>query len=176
MGIRARSRARASRVALVVRGLALLCSTAARSVSPVAVGVGVAASGVVLLTDAVAEGKSSSDSAYGYDRTWNAILRLVRVDLGMKVLDKDDRNGYLLFEYRSSDRQKPTSGSFELIRSSRSDDVRVVVQLSQMPHAEEFVLLDHLARKMHEEYGDPPEPRAPPPGPDAGPDGNEDNN
>jgi len=161
MGIPARRRAFAIRAVLALRSL-----------SPVAVGVGLAASGVVLFTGAVAEGKSAADSPYGYERTWNAILRLVRVDLGMKVLDKDDANGYLLFEYRSGDSQKPTSGSFELIKSSRSDDVRVVVQLTQMPHANELVLLDHLTRKMREEYGDPPEPRAPAV-PDAGPDGNE---
>jgi hypothetical protein len=164
MGIHARRSAFAIRAAL-----------AFRSLSPVAVGVALAASGVVLFTGAVAEGKSSADSPYGYERTWNAILRLVRVDLAMKVLDKDDANGYLLFEYRASDGQKPTSGSFELIRSPRSDDVRVVVQLTQMPHANELVLLDHLTRKMRDEYGDPPEPRAPAP-PDAGPDGNEENN
>ena len=179
MGIPACRRARASRPALAVRGLVLLCRTAARSLSPVAVGVGVAVSGVVLFTNASRRAKELYDSAYGYERTWNAILRLVRVDLGMKVLDKDDANGYLLFEYRSSDTQKPTTGSFELIRGAHGRTTSA--SWSSSPRcrtAHERVLLDHLARKMRDEYGEPAEPRTPPAAPDAGRDGNEneDNN
>jgi hypothetical protein len=140
-----------------------------------ALGIAVVVAG--LLTGAVAEGKSSSDSAYGYERTWNATLRLVRVDLGLKVVEKDDANGYLLFEYRGTESsQKTSSGSFELIKGARAEDpVKVVVQLPQWPHAHELVLLDELARKMRAEYGDPPEPRAPSV-PDAGADGGEENN
>jgi hypothetical protein len=140
---------------------------------------GIAALSVVLFAASVAEGKTAYDSPYGYDRTWNAALRLVRVDLGLKVLEKDDANGYVLFEYRSSPSEKKTaSGSFELIRgsggSTRPDDVRVVVQVPQMPRYHEQVLLDELAQKMRAEYGEAPAPREPQaPAPDAGTDGNE---
>jgi len=151
----------------------------ARSVALV---VGLAAS-LVVFTGAVADGKSSYDSPYGYDRTWNATLRLVRVDLGLKVIEKDDHNGYVLFEYRSSESSKKTSsGSLELIRgstkSARPDDVRVVAQLPEMPRSHEEVLLDELARKMRTEYGEPPEVRPPvvPDVPDAGTDPNEPSN
>jgi hypothetical protein len=143
-----------------------------------ALGLGVAASSAVLSTETVAEGKSSHDSPYGYERTWNATLRFVRVDLGMKVVETDHTNGFLLFEYRAGENihQKPTAGSFELIRTS-GDTVHMVVQLAQMPRFHEELLLDKLAQKLHEDYGDVPEPRAPaPPAVDAGPDGNEDNN
>jgi hypothetical protein len=155
-----------------VRGFAGLALAATRGIPPGAIGLGVAASAVVLLTGAIAEGKSSYDSPYGYERTWNATLRLVRVDLGLKIVEKDDANGYVLFEYRSSEGdRKTTNGSFELVRGSsanaRPDDVRVVAQLSQMPRYHEQVLLDSLARKMQSEYGEPPEPR-PPAAPDAG--------
>jgi hypothetical protein len=150
--------------ALFVRGLAL----------------GIAVSGAVLLTNAVAQGKSGYDSPYGYEKTWNAALRLVRVDMGLKILEKDDASGYLLFEYRSNESgPKATNGSFEFIRaaSTRSDDVRVVVTLPQMPRYHEQVILDHLAKKMHDEYGEPPEPRpAPAVVPDAGPDAGSDYN
>ena len=168
---------RASALALVLQRLSRL--SPAGVLSPLAIGLGLATSAVVLSTVAVAEGKSAYDSPYGYERTWNATLRFVRVDLGLKVLEKDDANGYVLFEYRSSEGEKKTSsGSFELIRSpgagSRPDDVRVVAQLPQMPRYHEQVLLDNLARKMRSEYGEPPEPRAPT-APDAGPDSNEPN-
>src|SRR5271170_487711 len=106
---------------------------------------GLVVSAAVALTAGGASAKSAYDSPYGYERTWNAALRLVRVDLGLKVLEKDDANGYLLFEYRVSASAKTTSsGSLELIRgsggSARPDDIRVVAQVPQMPRYHEQVL------------------------------------
>ena len=119
-----------------------------------------------------ADAKSAYDSAYGFDRTWNAGLRLVRVDLGLKVTEKDDSNGYLLFEYKSPESgRKAVPGSMEFIKG-KDGQVRVVVQIAQMPGYHEQVLVDSLSRKLRNEYGDPP--RKPPGGTgpkDAGPDG-----
>jgi hypothetical protein len=118
--------------------------------------------------------KATYESSYGYDRTWNAALRLVRVDNGWKVTEKDQDNGYLLFEYTSRENAKPSPGSVELIRAREPDGpINVLVQLPQMPHYHEQLLLDALASKMRREYGDAPERgKAPPPSPagDAGPD------
>jgi hypothetical protein len=134
---------------------------------------GTAFAAAVVLSVPDASAKTSYDSRYGFERTWNAALRLVRVDLGFKVIEKDDANGYLLFEYRSPESgSKPSSGSMEFIRSK--EDVRVVVQLPQMPRYHEQVLLDGLVRKMRDEYGEPPPPKKdvpPPPPSDAGADG-----
>jgi hypothetical protein len=120
-----------------------------------------------------AEAKSAYESPYGYERTWNAALRLVRVDNGWKVTEKDDQSGYLIFDYKSPESAKPTSGSLELVRGSQGDgSVSVLVQLPQMPRYHEQVLLDALASKMRHEYGDPPARRQPDEGrtehPDAG--------
>jgi hypothetical protein len=111
-----------------------------------------------------AEAKSMYESPYGYDRTWNAALRLVRVDNGWKITEKDETNGYLLFEYAAPQSSKATSGSIELVRGRESEatTVSVLVQLPQMPHYHEQVILDALASKMRREYGDPPEPRPAP--------------
>jgi hypothetical protein len=119
-----------------------------------------------------ASAKSAYDSAYGFDRTWNAGLRLVRVDLGLKVTEKDDTNGYLLFDYRSPESsQKPVPGSMEFIKG-KDGAVRVVVQIAQMPGYHEQVLVDSLQRKLRTEYGDPPRRPPSPSGPkDAGADG-----
>ena len=46
-----------------------------------------------------AHAKSGMESRYRYDQTWNSALRLVRVDLGLKILEKDEKAGYILFEY-----------------------------------------------------------------------------
>ena len=126
---------------------------------------------IVLAPASPASAKSAYDSAYGFDRTWNASLRLVRVDLGLKVTEKDDTNGYLLFDYKSPESgQKPVPGSMEFIKG-KDGSVRVVVQIAQMPGYHEQVLVDHLQRKLRTEYGDPPKKAPPPASPkDAGPD------
>jgi hypothetical protein len=129
----------------------------------------------IVVTSRDAGARSSLDSSYGYERTWNAALRLVVVDMALKVNEKDQQNGYILFDYKPSNSAKPSSGSIELVRSKDADQpVHVVVQLAEMPRYHEQVILDSLARKMKQEYGDPP--RTPPPSPvtpDAGVDGSE---
>jgi hypothetical protein len=131
----------------------------------------------IVATALRADAKSSYDSPYGFEKTWNAALRLVRVDNGWKVTEKDEAGGYLLFDYQSPESPKPTPGSLELVRGREPDGpVSVLVQLPQMPHYHEQVLVDALSAKMRREYGDPPAHRKPPsqeplPAPDAGPDG-----
>lgn len=143
---------------LVLRGTAVGCVA------------GLVVATAVVLTEPEASAKSSFDSAYGFDRTWNAALRMVRVDMNMKITEKDEQSGYLLFEYKSQESSKPSSGSMEFIRG-KDQDVHVVVQLPQMPKYHEQVLVDDLARKLRNEYGEPPRKRPPtPPVVDAGTD------
>ncbi len=145
------------RITLVVAALTALIAVAA-----------------VALPERPACAKSGYDSAYGFERTWNAGLRLVRVDLGLKVTEKDDANGYLLFDYRSPESgQKSVPGSMEFIKG-KDGQVRVVVQIALMPGYHEQVLVDALTRKLRSEYGDPPKrPPVPSAPKDAGPDGSE---
>jgi hypothetical protein len=134
---------------------------------------GLVVSAAVALTAGHASAKSTYESPYGYERTWNAALRLVRVDNGWKVTEKDDQNGYLLFDYTSPGNTKPYPGTMELVRGQEPDSpVSVLVQLPAMPQYHEQVLLDKLAAKMRREYGDPPVHRkpSPPVEPDAGAD------
>lgn len=116
---------------------------------------GVVVTAVLAVAGTNAQAKATCRSPYGYDRTWNAALRLVRVDNGWKVTEKDEANGYLLFEYTSPENRKPAPGSLELIRSG-DDGVDVVVQITQMPRYHEQIVVDALSAKMRREYGDPP--------------------
>ncbi len=145
--------------------------------------VAIAGVSVALFTGTAATAKSDYASPYGYEKTWNAALRMVRVDLGFKVLEKDEASGYLLFEYRSPESgPKSTNGSLEFVRpTSGASDVKVVAQIDKMPRYHEQVLLDALTRKMHDDYGDPPvahrDPPPPPPSEiDAGSDAGDDDN
>ena len=97
--------------------------------------------GAIVFTGQPAEAESSYESTYGFDRTWNAALRMIRVDMGCKITEKDDQSGYLMFEYHPSDSKKVSSGSMEFIRSRDQDgSVRLVLQLPQMPRYHEQVI------------------------------------
>jgi hypothetical protein len=123
----------------------------------------------VVLTGPPASANASLESAYGFDRTWNCALRMVRVDMSFKVTEKDEKSGYLLFDYKSPESSKPTPGSLEIVRSSDGvGPVRVVAQLPAMPRYHEQALLDSLAKKLRQEYGDPPTAPKKAPPPDAG--------
>ncbi len=117
---------------------------------------GVALALAVAFGTSSANAKATYESAYGYDRTWNAALRLVRVDNGWKVVEKDEASGYILFDYTSPESSKPTPGSIELVRGQKSTAVSVLVQLAALPRYHEQVMLDALAAKMRREYGDAP--------------------
>ena len=131
---------------------------------------GVVVVGAIALTATGAEAKSTYESPYGYDRTWNAALRLVRVDNGWKVTEKDETNGYLLFEYaRRRAARRPPARSSSSADATPERRVSVLVQLPQMPHYHEQVILDALASKMRREYGDPPSPEAGPARPESSP-------
>lgn len=143
--------------------------------------VGIVAGGAVTcaitLTAPGADAKSTYESPYGYDRTWTAAVRMVVVDDGWKVTEKDKGNGYLVFDYKSPGDGKVSPGTLELVRGSEDDDpVSVLAQLPQMPSYHEQLLLDALASKMRKEYGAPPvhKHRAPTPPSDGGNDGGTD--
>jgi hypothetical protein len=143
-----------------------------QKVRAAAIGLALGLTAIVALQAEPASAKSAYESSYGFDRTWNAGMRLVRVDLGLKISEKDEGAGYLLFDYKSPESgNKPVPGSMEFIRSRDTGAIRVVVQIAQMPGYHEQVLIDQLARKLRNEYGDPPKKPTLSPPRDAGPDG-----
>ncbi|WP_437898174.1 hypothetical protein [Sorangium sp. So ce124] len=110
------------------------------------------------------------ESPYTFEQTFGTALRLVRVDLGFKIVEKDVSNGYLLFEYRSPESGgRATQGAIEVVDGRAG--VHVAVQLPAMPQYHEQVLLDGLVKKLAAEHGGPPK-KAPAgggaPPPDAG--------
>jgi hypothetical protein len=116
------------------------------------------------------EAKANYDSAYTLAQTYNAALRLVRVDLGLTVTEKDPTVAYVLFDYKSAEGgARVVPGSIQMLDTGQT--VKVVVQLGQMPRYHEQVLVDALAKKLREEYGDPTPRSSRKDAPDAGPDG-----
>jgi hypothetical protein len=100
------------------------------------------------------EAKAGFDSPYTLAQTYNTALRLVRVDMGLTITERDPTAAYLLFDYKSSESgPRSVPGSIEMLDSGRS--IKVVVQLSQMPRYHEQVMSDLLAKKLRDEYGEP---------------------
>jgi len=134
-------------------------------------GIGSVAAVVVcaLVTPARVDAKVTFDSPYTLAQTFNSALRLVRVDLGLTVTEKDPSVAYVLFDYKSTESgQRIVPGSIQMLDAGRS--VKVVVQLGAMPRYHEQVMIDALAKKLRDEYGEPaarPARREPV---DAGPD------
>ena len=139
------------------------------SAAVLALALGVAAVGLVVVE---ANAGAAYDSPYTYEQTFGTALRLVRVDLGMKITEKDVEHGYILFEYTSPESGKRVSqGSVEIVGGKRG--VHVSVQLPAMPQYHEQMILDGLVKKLSTEHGEPPRREAPPapaPSTDAGAD------
>ncbi len=100
------------------------------------------------------EAKAGFDSPYTLAQTYNTALRLVRVDMGLTITERDPTAAYLMFDYKSTENgQHAVPGSIEMLESGRS--IKVVIQLSQMPRYHEQVMSDQLAKKLRDEYGEP---------------------
>ncbi|MGK3996642.1 hypothetical protein [Sorangium sp. So ce1024] len=138
-----------------------------RRLSPIALlVVALAAPAVVSFGARDASASVAYGSPYTFEQTFGTALRLVRVDLGFKIVEKDVSSGYLLFEYRSPESgSRVTQGAIEIVNGRAG--VHVAVQLPAMPRYHEQVLLDALVKKLIAEHGDPPR-KSPPPPPDAG--------
>ena len=126
-----------------------------------------AAPALVALPGREAEASVAYESRYTFEQTFGTALRLLRVDLGCKITEKDVDNGYVLFDYQSSESGKQVHrGSVEVVRTRQG--AHVSVQLSSLPRYHEQMIVDALARKLLAEHGEPPSrEKTPPPPPDA---------
>jgi hypothetical protein len=132
-----------------------------RLVVSAAVTAAIAAAAYGVLGSRTVDAKTAFDCPYTLAQTYNTALRMVRVDFGFKVTERDPSAAYVMFDYKSSttgDHVVP--GSIEMLDSSRG--VKVIVQLSQVPRYHEAVMSDALRKKLREDYGEPLRNRAPP--------------
>ncbi|UJR80499.1 hypothetical protein [Sandaracinus amylolyticus] len=111
----------------------------------------------VIAAPRVARARVQTDYAYAWAQVWQASVRLVRVDLGCPITDRDEDIGYVMFDY--ADAGRTHAGSVELVRTTGSDGierVRAVVQIPSMPSWVERMILDRLTRKLRDDFGEPP--------------------
>ncbi len=107
------------------------------------------------------EARTGSSKAQAY----HGALRYLRVDLGYEVTEKDADAAYVLFRFQASGKREPVNGSVEIVETG--DEVKLMVQIAELPGYYETVLRDGLLRKLRDEYGEPvskpkEEPKDPP--------------
>ena len=125
----------------------------------------------VLVASSVAFARSEKTLAYPRDQAWPAAVRFIRVDERLKVIEKDNDAGYVLFELRED--KKTFRGSLEVIDIVKDGRhlVRFVIQIEDRPSWLEIEMLNRLERKLRTELGAPapaptPKPKdEPPPAP-----------
>ena len=97
-------------------------------------------------------------SPYTYEQTFGSALRLLRVDLGYKLLERDKELGYILFEYTSPESDKKVhQGSLEIVAGK--EVTNLADRIPAMPQYHERMLVDQLAKKLESEHGEPPRRR-----------------
>lgn len=115
------------------------------------------------ISPAPVEARSQRDTRYLYRQVWPAAVRLLRVDKGYDIVEKDVDAGYVLFDVKED--RKKFRGSLELVRleGESRNRVRVIIRIADRPSYVELGLLDNLERKLREEYGSPPKSTPKPP-------------
>lgn len=102
--------------------------------------------------------RTIQDERYGVEQTWNATIRLLRVEMGFTIIERDREAGFVLFTYRDTSRTSPGSVEILPVQVDGVPGSRVIVHLAAMPSYAERHLLARLARKLREEYGEPRSP------------------
>lgn len=120
-----------------------------------------------LAAPAAASARVEAGSGYSKAQTFSCALRLLRVDRGYAIVEKDPDAAYVLFEYPLNGQKTTASGAVEIVETASG--VKVYVQLPRMPAYYETVLRDALLRKLRDEYG-PPTANSPPKDKPAAPD------
>jgi hypothetical protein len=127
-----------------------------------------------LLTPWIAFAEEKRSFPYPYDWVYKAAYRLLKIDLDRPIEEADAETGYILFTYEYQGVE--SAASLELMDLTNDEDgyrVNTRVKMSKLPSWVEQDLLDQLESKLEDEYGEPPEKKAPAPEPAPEPEGDE---
>jgi hypothetical protein len=111
------------------------------------------------LAAAPAEARSEKQLGYSPSAVWGPLVRFVRVDENLKIVDRDQEAGYLIFELVQD--KKTFRGSVEIIAATKDHGVRLILDVADRPSYVEVAMLERLERKLYSELG--PAPSPPPP-------------
>jgi len=115
--------------------------------------------------------KARSEAEWPWDGAaiWTSVVRYLRVDRQFPVREKDDKAGYVIFDYLEGGRSY--RGTLEIVASPSElpSGSKVLLQLTELPRRYEAVFLEELAKKLRAENGVPRPPAAPAPRPTPSP-------
>jgi hypothetical protein len=124
----------------------------------------VAVMACVVSLPGVASARSQRNLDFRPDLTWTAALRLLRIDMGFELVERDAEARFVIFSYVDGNHSYP--GTLEIAERPLDDGrsgVRVIVSVPSLPSYVELNLIDRLERKLVEEVGAPPPPPRPRP-------------
>lgn len=112
-----------------------------------------------------ADAPARTELAWPWDAAtiWPAAVRYLRVERQFPIREKDDKAGYVIFDYLEGGRSY--RGTLEIVGSLQdpASGAKVFLSLADLPRRFESGLLDELAKKLRQENGLPP-PRKQPEG------------
>ncbi|RMH39282.1 MAG: hypothetical protein D6689_17075 [Deltaproteobacteria bacterium] len=129
-----------------------------RALQPASCAVAVAVIAVIGTTG-IAAAKTARTVSYPYEQVFPAAVRFLRIDEGMKIVERDAEAGYILFELAEDGHTY--RGSWEVARVRDSEGrraSRLIVRLEDRPDYMEQGLLDRFGVKLREELGEPADP------------------
>ena len=120
----------------------------------------------LLVSTSLAWARAEKTLAYTRDVAWPAAVRFIRVDEGLKIIEKDADAGYVLFEIKEEG--KTFRGSLEVMTVVVDGRtlVKFVMQIDERPSWVEVAMLTRLERKLRSELGTPAPPPSKKPKPD----------
>jgi hypothetical protein len=109
----------------------------------------------LVLATSTASARSEKTLAYEREPAWATAVRFIRVNAGLKVIEKDADAGYVIFEFKEE--KKTFRGSLELIEVVKDGRkvVRFVMTIEDRPTWVEIEMLTKLERKLRQELGAP---------------------
>lgn len=130
--------------------------TRLRSLRPRLAALGLAAAlATAALLAPPAWARSERTLVYAPARVFPTAVRFLRVDAGLKIVEKDAEAGYVMFELVDGDKVYP--GALELVatESAGRQASKLVLTIEGQPSYVEAVMLDKLERKVRQELGEP---------------------
>ncbi|MCC6749717.1 MAG: hypothetical protein IT371_18775 [Deltaproteobacteria bacterium] len=115
-----------------------------------------------LASSGSAAAKATRSLDWSFSAIWSSTIRLLRVDRGYKVTDKDKENGFILFVFPGAGAVKECAANLEIIPVTDEHGyrrIRLQLAIAHQPSYIEVQLLDDLERKLQEEHGRPPPPK-----------------
>lgn len=122
--------------------------------------------GAVSAAPGRARAESHKDTTYPYQQVWPAAVRFLRIDEGLKIVERDPDAGYVLFDL--TEEKRTFRGALEVVKLKDSDgrpSVRLILRIADRPSYMEMGILNRMLQKMRTELGPAPDPPAPPPPP-----------